>query len=741
MKKIYLLIVMIFSISLYPQENLIINNFNDDLTLLLEKGWEYAIGDILDFNKNSTYNLIWEKSDFPIKSKIQDKDKIVYLRNKFILSENAEKSDMYLWFKKLEGAMEVYVNDVLIEKFGKLPPDYFRSAYDDDLAIIPSGILKNNEPNIIMIKYSFSGQNLLFDQCYFVGKTKYETLKPLSYFLNITLYQMFTGILLFVTLFVIFLFIRNPKNYEYIFFGLGTFFFSIYLSQFYIENSIVDFLITSAIFHGAIFPALMCFIIFLSLFYKFTKRRLFYYLTTIFALFLYGGMFLQKDAQAQGNWFNISLSYLLYTLVVILVMSIKAKNKGNRYALPVVIGLLATIPAAIYDSVYSFLGKAPLTWFQGIALIFFILSMFYSIAKTLIDLYQDVENKSAQILINKENLEMLIKKSARVSDQLIVTGENLNENINTASIITNDLLGYNKKFDKTIIEEKKLIDNINKSISDISRSIIDLNMGIISQAELIESSSLSINKLSESIKSMKELSENAENISNDTYSVVKSGYDKVSKTEKAIKELEKDSSAIMTTMNIIEDISERTNILAMNAAIEAARAGKYGEGFGIIAKEVRNLASGTKKNSLDIRKYLQTILLRIKEFVKEYSVLITELEKIMDFTNKTKTIIDDINIAINEEDAATVNILESTKKLNDYKGEIVAISKNQTTMSSIIQKSCENLETANNVILDTLQSQNSSNVKFFDIIAKLKDISQKNLDMSNTLNEAIKEGM
>jgi len=374
-------------------------------------------------------------------------------------------------------------------------------------------------------------------------------------------------------------------------------------------------------------------------------------------------------------------------------------------------------------------------------LIVFILSMFYSIAKALIDLFQDVEYKSNEIFRHKENLESLIKESAKVSDQLIVSGETLNENINTASNITNDLMGYNKDFNSTINEEKKLIDNINESISDIARSIKDLNMDIMSQSELIESSSISINGLSENIKSMTVLSKNAENISNDTYSAVKIGYDKIIKTEKTIKELETDSSAIMATMNIIEDISERTNILAMNAAIEAARAGKYGEGFGIIAKEVRNLASGTKKNSIDIRKNLQTILTRIKEFVKDYSVLTTELEKIMDSTNKTKTIIDEINFAINEGDAATANILESTNKLNVYKGEIINISKNQTAMSSIIQKSCENLEKTNCSILNILKEQNESNIKFFDIIAKLKDISFKNLDMSSTLNEAIKKEM
>ncbi|HOF02006.1 MAG TPA: methyl-accepting chemotaxis protein [Spirochaetota bacterium] len=743
MKKLRILSVLIifFSVSIYSQDDFFKLTDDDYQVLTLDKGWYFATGKNIEYDKIENSDLKWEKSNFPIVGNKKGKENIVYMKNDFIITENHTKRNLYLWFDKVDGALEVFVNGAQVGAFGKIYPKFFKSAFEDDFALIPSGVVKINSTNRIVIKYNFDGEKIFFDKCFFVSKEKYENFRNVSYFLNITLYHVFTGILLFVTLFVTFLFLRNRKNYEYIFFALGTLFFSVYLTQFYMGDSFLSFLMAKAVTQGAIFPALMCFIVFLSLFYKYTEKKLFYAITVFYALFLYAGMFFQRDTQTQGSWFNISLSYLLYTLAVILIMSIKARKKGNRYALPVILGITATIPAAVHDSIYSFMNRTPLTWLQGMGLIVFILSMFYSIAKALIDLFQDVEYKSNEIFRHKENLESLIKESAKVSDQLIVSGETLNENINTASNITNDLMGYNKDFNSTTNEEKKLIDNINESISDIARSIKDLNMDIMSQSELIESSSISINGLSENIKSMTVLSKNAENISNDTYSAVKIGYDKIIKTEKTIKELETDSSAIMATMNIIEDISERTNILAMNAAIEAARAGKYGEGFGIIAKEVRNLASGTKKNSIDIRKNLQTILTRIKEFVKDYSVLTTELEKIMDSTNKTKTIIDEINFAINEGDAATANILESTNKLNVYKGEIIGISKNQTAMSSIIQKSCENLEKTNCSILNILKEQNESNIKFFDIIAKLKDISFKNLDMSNTLNEAIKKEM
>lgn len=335
------------------------------------------------------------------------------------------------------------------------------------------------------------------------------------------------------------------------------------------------------------------------------------------------------------------------------------------------------------------------------------------------------------------NLAGLLSKINSTALQVGESSGKLQRFTVSAKEAVDEMLNASEGVKKNTVEQTVTFSSTTESIDGMLGSVQEVSKNVETQAAFVEQSSAAITEMSANISSVSGITKQAEDIAGDLQQIAEEGGKSIFSTLDAIKEIDETSKLVNNIIGVISGIAAQTNLLSMNAAIEAAHAGEYGRGFAVVAQEVGSLAGTSATRTREITDHIKMMNSKIENGVALAETAGSAFQKIADGIEETSTLIKTIAAAMEEQKAGTDEILSSVNSLVDATEEIKRTSGNQLQQSERLREAMGKLQETSANIEHAIADNVASNQEMVRLIEEFTSVSEENAEVVKSLEQIL----
>jgi methyl-accepting chemotaxis protein len=694
-KKLFFIVLAIVSARLYAQSETV-------------NKWRFSAGDNPQWKDTAFDDSSWDSLTLPASVEPGGIGTVFWLRTQYAIPH---ETSGHIWFlsSKHGVAFELYINGRYAGSRGRISPDIDLRSTHVAAFMFPDDLVVPGTSVTIALRCALNGSTIALPAYRVGGESAKNFDMNVDKFWNGDFFLILAALCLFISFYMACQFLFQRTDLENLYFALFMFFMSVYFGE--MGVNVWSFGATGRAFaRFSVLGSLMFLPPFFTRFfnmYTHTKNRLILRVClTVFAIMFCVFLASAGNETRLGLVFNIACALMLFAILFSGYVALRALLIGSKEAIPLLIALLIGVVLAAHDTYYSSMGIVPLVWLQGIGLMLLALSLFavlsFRQARVKINMQRyasDVEDKTKELSRSFDNMRQISRTFVSLEQELTVSMDKVAQSARESSTCG---IAIHKEVEQQVQEADKSEVLVNDFVVSIQRITENLNV----QTEKLSHTKKFAAQLLSGADTITKTIENTARFAGSLIPLTDSCKQATAALDDTMKIISDYSKNISQIINTVEDFSERTNLLAMNAAIEAARAGVAGRGFTIIAGEIKALADSQKQQAGAIRGIITDIInhiyggtecaVKVRDSLLKIDSgagsAVTQINAVVTESYKQKSTTEEIQRDIENLAAASLGIRDEIKRQSEYSYQV------RNAVNAIAEQSQQVMRMTKNII-------------------------------------------